>query len=49
MADFVFAIQEVNRDGFIAWDAVEQGTNDVIPLTAEKLIAGTYPEIAAPP
>lgn len=47
MTTYKFKIEEVNRDGFIAWDAVEKSTGKSIVLnTSGKYIVGSYPEIA---
>ena len=45
MATLRFQVKEVSRSGYIAWDAVEEGSCKVIPLTEPKYVAGTYPEI----
>lgn len=46
MAVYNFKVEEVNRDGYIAWDAIDEKKNDRIPLnTSGKHDAGAYPEI----
>lgn len=48
MSEFEFKIVETNRDGFIAWDAVDESTGDRFPVNAsEPYTAGTFPEITA--
>ena len=48
MTNFVFKIREVQREGFIAWDAVEEGSEHIVQLHKDGYAcAGQYPEIAA--
>lgn len=44
MADFAFQVKEVERDGYIAWDAIEIASGRIIPQT-KPLKPGQYPEI----
>jgi hypothetical protein len=43
MAKHKFKVEEVKRDGYIAWDAVE-GSGHRVPL-GSPMVAGCYPEI----
>ncbi len=46
MAIYEFKVEEVSRDGCIAWDAIEESTGNRIPLNASgKHSTGSYPEI----
>ena len=46
MAVYEFQVEEVNRDGYIAWDAIDESTNERIPLnTSGKHNTGSYIEI----
>ena len=46
MTTYKFSVEEVKRDGFIAWDAIEDSTNASFPLNTDGyLVAGTFPEI----
>ncbi|RUO29545.1 hypothetical protein [Aliidiomarina soli] len=46
MAIYEFKVEEVNRDGYIAWDAIEESTGNRIALnTSGKHSTGSYPEI----
>lgn len=46
MSDFMFRVEEVTRDGFIAWDAVEECSGDRFPLNVDgSYDAGKFPEI----
>ena len=44
MTDHVFKIKEVQRDGYIAYDAIEQGSKATVEL-GPQIRAGEYPEI----
>jgi hypothetical protein len=44
MAKHKFKVEEVNRDGYISWDAVEKGSGYRVPLVG-PMVAGSYPEI----
>lgn len=44
MAKHEFKVEEVTRDGYITWDAVEKGSGHRVPL-GSPIIAGSYPEI----
>lgn len=46
MATFRYTVEEVSRGGFIAWNAVEQGSGHVIELES-PMVAGAFPEIEA--
>lgn len=46
MATYEFKVEEVSRDGYIAWDAIEESTGNRIPLNASgKHSTGSYSEI----
>lgn len=46
MSNFMFRVEEVTRDGFIAWDAVEECSGDRFPLNVNgSYDAGKFPEI----
>jgi hypothetical protein len=46
MSEFEFNIEEIKRDGYIAWDAVDAKTGDRFPVNASApYTAGTFPEI----
>jgi hypothetical protein len=47
VAEFVFTVHEVNRNGYIAWDATEGKSGHVIPLNEARLTSGTYSDIQA--
>jgi hypothetical protein len=44
MAKHEFKVEEVNREGYIVWDAVEKGSGHRVSL-GSPMIAGSYPEI----
>jgi hypothetical protein len=44
--NFAFDVEEVNRDGFIAWDAVDVQSGDRVELKGPNMVVGAYPEIA---
>jgi hypothetical protein len=46
MAVYAFQVNEVTRDGFISWDAIEDGSGHRVAL-GNILVAGSYPEIDA--
>jgi hypothetical protein len=43
--NYAFEVEEVKREGYIAWDAIEKGTGHRITLRG-PIVAGSYPEIA---
>ncbi|MEL1266063.1 hypothetical protein [Pseudoxanthomonas putridarboris] len=46
MSNFEFKIEEVTRDGYIAWDAVDAKAGIRFPVNASApYTAGTFPEI----
>ena len=48
MSSYEFQIEEVKRDGYIAWDAVEAVSKVRFPVNAsEPHAAGSFPEITA--
>lgn len=45
---YEFQIEEVKRDGYIAWDAIEVASKTRFPVNAsEPYAAGSFPEITA--
>lgn len=47
MTYYAFAVREVDRNGFIAWDAIEDESGHVIHLHKDGYVtAGSYPEIS---
>lgn len=47
MTRFEFQIEEVRREGFIAWDAVEVTSRTRFPVNADQpYLAGRFPEIS---
>jgi len=47
MSSYEFQIEEVKRDGYIAWDAIEITSGHRFPVNAsEPYIAGNFPEIS---
>ena len=46
MQKYTFNIKEVNRDGYIAWDAIDEQSGDQFSVNIEGyLVAGDFPEI----
>lgn len=46
MKTYTFKIKEVNRDGYIAWDAIEVETDNNFPVNQDGYLeAGRFPEI----
>lgn len=47
MATYTFQVKELERDGHIAWDAVDEDSGASFALNKDGyLVAGTFPEIA---
>lgn len=48
MSSYEFQIEEVERDGYIAWDAIDVNSKHRFPVNAgESYVAGSFPEISA--
>lgn len=46
MSNFEFKIEETQRGGYIAWDAIDAKTGNRFPVNAtQPYMAGTFPEI----
>jgi hypothetical protein len=47
MTTYVYKIKETKRNGYIAWDAIDETSGDSFPVNArEPYKAGTFPEIS---
>jgi len=45
MSKYCFSIKEVRRDGFIAWDAIEDSSGTSFPVNVGQYFAGEFLEI----
>ena len=46
MAKYIFKVEEVSRDGYIAWDVIEKASGVRFPVNEEGYFtAGSFPEI----
>lgn len=46
MTTHSFRVEEVIRNGYIAWNAIDESSDDTFPLNEDGyFVAGTFPEI----